>query len=966
MAKAYKKALLSLSLAAALSAAAIPMTSSADNPIVQTMYTADGAPMVYNNTFYMYTGHDEGNSGFYSMNNWRCFSTTDMQNWTDLGSPLAYTDFSWAKGEAWAAQCVERGGKFYYYVTLTCKTGGRAIGVAVADKPEGPFKDAIGKPLVGPMDGMKCIDPTVFVDDDGQAYLYFGNGELRYVLLNNDMVSCKGEPVVINTKNGTFGAAFDEAPYLYKRGGKYYMIYASDWLPQKVSYSVSDSPTGPWTFGKVIMQHQGGNCGTNHPGIIDYKGKTYLTYHDGNLPGGGDYARSECVDEVIWNADGSMQEVKRTSSGCTQVETLDPYKRVEAETICFSNGLKTEKCGSGGMNVCDINNGEYIKVAGVDFGSGTTSFTVSASSAGSGGKLEIRLDKKDGTVIGSCDISGTGGWQNWKEFTCNVSGAEGVHDLYFTFSGGSSALFNMDWWRFTGKSGTTVTDPAVQPQTGGTKLITDLKINDRSNANDWSVQRGLSVGAAVYGDRDITAASVPANLTNAEMIRTACDSKLYTGDLGTFTAGEDITAYVAVDKRVNISLDWLKAWKKGGVSITTSNDVELELFKLDVKSGDSVVLGTNGGSNESANYLAFAVPQENVIKGDVNIDGVVDAFDVILARKGISSGFTDSRAFSAADTDDNEEFKVNDLVQLQSFVLGKSKEFENASLNKPQPKQTAEASASASPKEYMAEVGAKILNSEPSGATAENAGTKYGTYKKETIYSDVCKRNKSFNVLIPANYDTNKKYPVLYVLHGYWGDEDALLDKGDASLRLRQIIGNAIASGEAEDMIVVFPDIYASATQDKCDGLNDKNNAAYDNFINLLIKEIMPFMEKNYSIKTGRDNTAITGFSMGGRESLYIGLTRPDLFGYIGAMCPAPGVPLSNDKFKFGDVEPYLFLVSAGSNDGLIHEIPAGYHNTLTSNNTTHIWHYVNGGDHGGKTIRPHVYNFVRYIFKAV
>ena len=270
-------------------------------------------------------------------------------------------------------------------------------------------------------------------------------------------------------------------------------------------------------------------------------------------------------------------------------------------------------------------------------------------------------------------------------------------------------------------------------------------------------------------------------------------------------------------------------------------------------------------------------------------------------------------------------------------------------------------------KTYMAQIRQTLTNTaEPSGATAENAGTAYGTYKKETIYSDVCKRNKSFNVLIPAGYSTNKKYPVMYCMHGYWGDEDALLDKGDASLRLRQIIGNAIASGEAEDMIVVFPDIYASATQDKCSALDDFNNAAYDNFINLLTKEIMPFMEQNYSVKTGRENTAITGFSMGGRESLYIGFTRPDLFGYIGAMCPAPGVPLQNSQFTFKQEDlPYLLHVSAGSNDGLIHEIPAGYHNTMTANNTDHIWHYVQGGDHGGKTIRPHMYYFTREVFKA-
>lgn len=344
--------------------------------------------------------------------------------------------------------------------------------------------------------------------------------------------------------------------------------------------------------------------------------------------------------------------------------------------------------------------------------------------------------------------------------------------------------------------------------------------------------------------------------------------------------------------------------------------------------------------------------------GDINFDGVINGFDIIFAKRGLINGFSDNIAALAADVNQDGEYNAADAVLLQKYILGKITEFPVAEPVTPQ----------ITPEEYMNMVSAKILNSEPNGATNENAGTSYGTYKKETIYSDVCKRNKSFNVLLPAGYNTSKKYPVLYCLHGYWGDEDALLDKGDASLRLRQIIGNAIAAGEAEDMIVVFPDIYASDTQDKCDGLNAKNNKAYDNFINLLTKEIMPLMEKNYSIKTGRDNTAITGFSMGGRESLYIGFSRPDLFGYVGAMCPAPGLNtdlIPNDNLKFGDVSPYMLFISAGSNDTLIYQTPAGYHDTLTKNGVKHIWHYVDGGDHGGKTIRPHMYNFIRYIFKA-
>lgn len=164
-----------------------------------------------------------------------------------------------------------------------------------------------------------------------------------------------------------------------------------------------------------------------------------------------------------------------------------------------------------------------------------------------------------------------------------------------------------------------------------------------------------------------------------------------------------------------------------------------------------------------------------------------------------------------------------------------------------------------------------------------------------------------------------------------------MLDAGDASLRLRQIIGNDIAAGEAKEM-------------------------------NVLTKELMPYIQQNYSVLTGRKNTAITGFSMGGRESLNIGFSRPDLFGYVGAMCPAPGLTtdlIPADQLKFNGVSPYLLFVSAGSNDQIVWSSPKDYHDTMTQNGTRHIWHTVTGGDHGGKTIRPHMYNYIRAIFHA-
>jgi arabinoxylan arabinofuranohydrolase len=151
----------------------LPSIASADNPIVQTNYTADPAPMVYGDRLYVHTTHDEDVTvnDFFTMNDWRVYSTVDMANWTDHGSPLGYKSFSWGTGDAWAGQCIPRNGKFCFYVPLNNSTGTK-IGVAVGDSPIGPFADALGKPL---LTGSGYIDPTVFIDDDGQAYLYWGN-----------------------------------------------------------------------------------------------------------------------------------------------------------------------------------------------------------------------------------------------------------------------------------------------------------------------------------------------------------------------------------------------------------------------------------------------------------------------------------------------------------------------------------------------------------------------------------------------------------------------------------------------------------------------------------------------------------------------------------------------------------------------------------------------------------------------
>ena len=347
-----------------------------------------------------------------------------------------------------------------------------------------------------------------------------------------------------------------------------------------------------------------------------------------------------------------------------------------------------------------------------------------------------------------------------------------------------------------------------------------------------------------------------------------------------------------------------------------------------------------------------------LIPGDVNGDEVVDSFDMIAARKAlISEKFADSRAEKAYDVNRDKVCGVADLLLIQQYVLGKITEFPKAEIKED------EKPAQYSMADYTRLVEAKVVNTEPDSSHQEKSGVKYGTIKSGTYYSTTCKRNKPYNILLPANYDENRKYPVLYAMHGYWENQDRMIIKGNGTMYTRQIIGNAIAEGEAEDMIVVFPYIYSSATQESCSGMDDANNAAYDNFINDLTKDLMPYIEKNYSVKKGRDNTAITGFSMGGRESLLIGMQCPDLFGYVGAICPAPGVT-GSFNWKSGE-EPHLLFITAGSNDQTVYDISSGYNDSFTKNGVPHIWHYVQGGYHGDNSIHAHFYNFVRALFKA-
>ena len=304
-------------------------------PIIQTKYTADPAPYVHNDTVYLFTTHDEDGAGGFMMRDWLLYTSTDMVNWTDHGPVASLWDFKWFGGDngAWAHQAIERNGKWYLYCTLN----GRGIGVLESDSPYGPYKDPIGKPLVDVRD----IDPTVWIDDDGQAYLYWGNPNLYYVKLNEDMISYSGDIVKMPKIQD-----YQEGPWLWSRKNaagekKWYMAFASTCCPEGIGYAMSDSPTGPWEYKGHIMDHTVSTRG-NHPGIIDYKGRSYcfgLNYDIFRLQTSRHAEqRSVAAAEMEYNPDGTIQELPYFLE-CTlrQVEPFNPYKRVEAETMAWEN-----------------------------------------------------------------------------------------------------------------------------------------------------------------------------------------------------------------------------------------------------------------------------------------------------------------------------------------------------------------------------------------------------------------------------------------------------------------------------------------------------------------------------------------------------------------------------------------------------------------------------------------------------
>lgn len=324
------RSLLAAALSIAAAGPALAEDAPGSNPIIRDRFTADPAALVVGDTVYLYAGHDASDRDGYDIPEWLLYSSTDMKNWRSHGVLMKPTDFSWSTGEAWASQVVEKNGKYYFFVTAQDRgaegrRAAKAIGVAVSDKPTGPFVDAIGKPLItndmtpSKMHGWNDIDPTVFTDDDGTSWLMWGNEECYMVKLKPSMTELDGPIRKVDLPRYT------EGPWLHKRGDTYYLTYASWDAPaepaERIYYATAKSIEGPWTPRGELTGYAA-NSTTIHPAIIEFKGKWYFFYHDGGLTigerKGGSYRRAVRVEPLHYNADGTIQPIKQTPEGLSK------------------------------------------------------------------------------------------------------------------------------------------------------------------------------------------------------------------------------------------------------------------------------------------------------------------------------------------------------------------------------------------------------------------------------------------------------------------------------------------------------------------------------------------------------------------------------------------------------------------------------------------------------------------------
>jgi len=343
----------------------------------------------------------------------------------------------------WAPDCINRNGKYYLYFPTMAKGSvngrGFTIGVATANRPEGPFK---AEPE--PIKGIHGIDPNVFIDKDGQAYIYYALGNIMGAKLKANMLELDGDPVIL----GTFpNKGLKEGPFLFERNGTYYMTYPHvENKIERLEYATSNSPLGPFKFAGVLMDESASGCWTNHQSVVQYKGQWYLFYHNDDLSPNFDKNRSIHADSLFFNADGTIRKVTQTlrGVGLTRAEKeiqIDRYSDISktGATVDFIDTAHRMQ----GWKTTFSQPGAWIRYNAVMFSKKPKVLSASIMSA-QGGSFEVRLDKPDGLLAGTLKSPASADWKEMK--TTITKPISGKHDLFVIAK--SPDQLAIDWVKF--------------------------------------------------------------------------------------------------------------------------------------------------------------------------------------------------------------------------------------------------------------------------------------------------------------------------------------------------------------------------------------------------------------------------------------------------------------------------------------------------------------------------------------
>jgi hypothetical protein len=413
----------SKSIILAVTVALVPITIKAaenGNPLVNHIFTADPSAHVFENRVYVYGSHDLPTGKGYKMTDYHVLSSADLVNWEDHGLALSLDDVQWAKDRMWAPDAIYKDGTYYFYFPARGKDKTFRVGVATSDSPAGPF---VAEPNF--IEGTDEIDPAVFIDDDGQAYIYWGGRSVKVAKLDDSMKKLKGDIVKLQGVD-----YFYEAAWMHKLGDTYYLSYSSKFHPETkdhiIVYATAKNPLGPFTFQGIVNGNVSGI--TNHHSTVEYKGQWYLFYHNSELSGGINTRRSIVADYLHFNDDGSIREVIQTKLGIGRYDGLKP---IEAENYSETLNVQKRESQDGGLHIV-FDDKDKVIFNNIDFGEtlvNTIQFKI--LSKYTGGKLMIR--SKVGTLLATLDIPQSMDTDKWKFVSAQISPISGKKDFSFTY-----------------------------------------------------------------------------------------------------------------------------------------------------------------------------------------------------------------------------------------------------------------------------------------------------------------------------------------------------------------------------------------------------------------------------------------------------------------------------------------------------------------------------------------------------